>query len=419
MKNRIQILGLFFGFTCLLLAGCSETRSKKGGLFGLFGDATLDSAKVKAENSADSAKLAVTPDVNRPDTGLLTLPEKQCTITGKVVGGAGTNIILDQLLVGKVEPLQSMTINRNNEFQFVFPLRQAELLELRFANNDAIHIPVHPGQDLYFDINMENVSNFQVQGSLEPTLLRSMYLEIEKINDLKDAVQHQIDDEKVASKIETMLDTMNNEIKRINHKKDLALMDIADHNDTSFTALLIAHRLGGSENTEWLIKMDKKLSKRYPYSPFYKDLHSKVLMYSPTAIGKTAPDIICTEANGKAIRLSSLRGKNLILYYWNSGCKMCQDNDFKLLMDLKKKYKKSLEVIAINLDNTKQDWLDALQVYPNTFLNVYDAGGLNSPSANVYTVPNIPYNVVINKNGIIISRDSREGALQKVIRELK
>jgi thiol-disulfide isomerase/thioredoxin len=88
-------------------------------------------------------------------------------------------------------------------------------------------------------------------------------------------------------------------------------------------------------------------------------------------IGGTAPDFSFTAADGRAVRLSSLRGRPVVIYFWASFCHTCrsQADDLRRLYDT---YRDSgLEIVGISYD-TDRAAMDAFrsahgQTWPTSF----------------------------------------------------
>jgi cytochrome c biogenesis protein CcmG/thiol:disulfide interchange protein DsbE len=130
-----------------------------------------------------------------------------------------------------------------------------------------------------------------------------------------------------------------------------------------------------------------------PYPPNYVPAAQK-----GTAL---APDFSLATTDGKTLKLSSYRGKVVIVDFWATWCPPCLKG-IPDLIELKKKYgKKGLEVIGVSVDTESKD-----KVVP--FIK---EKGINYPvvygDMNVYQqyggIRSIPTTFVIDKNGKIIA----------------
>ncbi len=408
MKKITLLLSLL-----LVVSGACQQRTKT---------ATESETAKTSDSSAKAPNM--TSGLNNEEEQLrqaklevLKLPEKDFVVKGKVIGGKGFVLILDRLEIGKTEPLESQTLNDEGEFKFTGKIRQADLYELRVSSDQSkvIHFPMFPGDDLYFTFDINHPENFQVNGSVEPIYLRDMYYTIEKTNEKIDAVEELQQNITDKAKLSRMADTLPHFYERIQKEKSANLRKFAMKVDTSFSALMATERLDAEypENFEFMQKREKIFAKKYPYSPFYLDLHNKVTIFAPVSPGHILPDILLTDAKGKEYKPSQMPGKIVLLYFWNIDCKDCND-ELPMLKQLYDKYKsKGFELVQVSLDNDRGDWMNAIDEKKLPGIQVNDIGLFKSTSAQTLLVSTTPYTFLLDKEGRIISKRQTIKELQK------
>ena len=125
-------------------------------------------------------------------------------------------------------------------------------------------------------------------------------------------------------------------------------------------------------------------------------------------IGSKAPEIALSDLNGKIIKLSSLKGKVVLIDFWASWCRPCRAENPNVVRLYKKYKNKNFTIFSISLDQDKNKWIDAINQdklsWPN---HVSELSGWRSTSATKYGVSSIPKTFLIDKNGIIIGYDLR------------
>lgn len=137
--------------------------------------------------------------------------------------------------------------------------------------------------------------------------------------------------------------------------------------------------------------------------------------YVPATQSKSAfaPDFTLASTDGKTLKLSSLKGKVIILDFWATWCPPCRKG-IPDLVDIKKQYgSKGVEIIGISVDQETKD-----EVVP--FMKEY---GINYPivygNMNVYQqyggIRAIPTSFIIDKEGKIVA--SYEGLISKLAYE--
>ena len=134
--------------------------------------------------------------------------------------------------------------------------------------------------------------------------------------------------------------------------------------------------------------------------------------------GMQAYEIALPTVSGDTIRLSSLKGKVVLLDFWASWCGPCRSSN-KLLNKLYPKYKdKGFEIFAVSMDNEKEDWEKAIKKDKVSWLQVNAPGGWDTPTALQWRVEALPTSYLIDKNGKLLAMDLEGKNLEKALKEL-
>jgi peroxiredoxin len=133
--------------------------------------------------------------------------------------------------------------------------------------------------------------------------------------------------------------------------------------------------------------------------------------------GYDAPDIALPSANGDTIRLSSLKGKVVLLDFWASWCGPCRNSN-KELTKLYPKYKaKGFEIFGVSIDADRDNWVKAIRKDKINWLQVNDPGDWSAKIVAQWGLYGIPTSYLIDKDGKLIAMDLEGKELEKALKK--
>ncbi len=135
-------------------------------------------------------------------------------------------------------------------------------------------------------------------------------------------------------------------------------------------------------------------------------------------IGKPAPEIIMPDLSGKEISLSSFKGKYVLVDFWASWCRPCREENPNLVAAYQKFKDKNFTILGVSLDKNKQAWTKAIMKDGLTWKHISDLQEWYSPVVPLYKISGIPYNVLVNPEGIIVAQELRGEQLQQKLQEV-
>ncbi len=136
-----------------------------------------------------------------------------------------------------------------------------------------------------------------------------------------------------------------------------------------------------------------------------------------TGIG-AIPEFTAADTLGKMVKLSSFRGKYVLVDFWASWCAPCRKENPNVVDTYKKFRDKGFEIISISLDTKRDAWLNAIHMDGLTWKHVSDLKGWESGLVKEYGVTVVPTSFLIDKEGKVIANNLRGEALQKKMADI-
>lgn len=135
------------------------------------------------------------------------------------------------------------------------------------------------------------------------------------------------------------------------------------------------------------------------------------------AIGQ-AVDFEMPDKDGNTFKLSSLKGKYVLVDFWASWCVPCRAENPHLLKAYKELNSKGFEIVGVSLDDNREAWLRAVEYDNLPWIQLGDLKGFNSDVAVKYGISAIPQNFLIDPEGKVIGKDLRGENVSQMIASL-
>jgi len=114
--------------------------------------------------------------------------------------------------------------------------------------------------------------------------------------------------------------------------------------------------------------------------------------------GARAPELGLSDINGHALRISSLRGKVVVVDFWASWCGPCRES-FPFWNRLQSRYgSQGLVVVGVSVDRDMSNVRTFLRRNPAQFRVVHDPG---HAIADRYRPATMPSTFIVDKRGVV------------------
>ena len=231
------------------------------------------------------------------------------------------------------------------------------------------------------------------------------------------------------TKGEAYLNTKDGEIDRTSVEKIAEINYMAnrlhfllEHNDTPLMPLLIQRDILKLFNKEYGRQFVAAVAPSVLQHPNTRSLENSVRSLNLMQ-GNDAPDINLQLMDGTEKRLSSCLGKYVLLCFWESGNASCKEEMARLkkLYGETKAQKDKFAMVSYSLDSDLTKWKNAMKslgINREGWLQACDGKGVQSISARLFHVKDVPQHVLIDPEGKVISLTLRGDELLMRVKQI-
>ena len=114
-----------------------------------------------------------------------------------------------------------------------------------------------------------------------------------------------------------------------------------------------------------------------------------------------ASDFELPDLQGNPLKLSSLRGKYVIIDFWGSWCVWCI-RGFPAMKEAYAKYKDHLEILGVDCQDPERKWRAAVEQYELPWLQVRCPDNKLQELAEMYGIEGFPTKAVVSPEGKLL-----------------
>lgn len=166
------------------------------------------------------------------------------------------------------------------------------------------------------------------------------------------------------------------------------------------------------------IKLFDKLDASIKTANIGKEIAARIDLLTKVEEGKPAQDFTQSTPDGKAVTLSSYKGRYVLIEFWASWCGPCRAENPNLLKQFKLYYNKGFDILSVSLDNNKEYWLKAVEKDALPWTQVSDLKGWSNEVAVLYGIRAVPASFLIDPAGRIVATGLRGESLNQKLESL-
>ncbi len=295
-----------------------------------------------------------------------------------------------------------------------------------------------PGETAVFKSVKKDITDMVVENSLQNANLQQYYTSFEVLRKEVDTLSVCLDRSKNRTDYPAIRDSVGLRYADIFNEQQILTINYLKSNLNSLGALIALNQKSGPrslltipEHLSLFIEIDSNLrnhlgnNKHVAY--LHKNLREKIARLKETNTaqsrlqpGNQAPDIIMTGHEDENFKLSSLKGKVVVLHFWASWLANYR-RDINTLHQIANRYGKyDFDMVSISLDNKRFQWMQAIKSDVMQWTQVCDLLYPSSPLQTLYAVgDNLPTYYIIDRNGLIQGRYDTAADVLKQLENMK
>ncbi len=343
-------------------------------------------------------------------------------VSGKVGFPQKGQIIIQEIKNGTLGWQDTVMLRSNYTFSKKINVAQPGYYKINFFNKQFVDFILFKN-NIEINVDGNDPNGFaEVKGSPEIEVIRKTQVllrdaeaspEIAKLNADFSAAAQERNQEKMAA----LQDTYMKEIRK-SHDKIAELLRNEPPNLGVINLLQSGSVLDRDQYFETYLAVADKLRKEWPNYDHAKNYIAMVDNMKTIAVGQPAPEIALPDTTGQVVKLSSMKGKYVLVDFWAKWCGPCRQENPNVVRAYNKYKDKGFTVFGVSLDRSRNDWLQAIKQDGLTWTHVSDLKYWQSAAAKTYNITGIPFSVLLDPNGVIIAKNLRGAALDKKLEEV-
>ncbi|MDP4263914.1 MAG: TlpA disulfide reductase family protein [Bacteroidota bacterium] len=372
----------------------------------------------------------------------------QFEVSGTIANSTAKKVFLEEVPAGSTQGtiVDSSVISKDGHYKLKTAAREALVYNLRLDQNDfpvAAVINDVPKMTLNIELSKGNnqfADKYEVKGSPVSQEMKDFMFtfnnELQKIYSLsqrRDSLHKKNVPDSILAPLmaewkQTADKIMDYSVNSLNKANDPALFLFelgyyqSTANEEAFGLMPV--------DIEEVIAMVNKTATRFPAHQGLNGVKNKLdeqlaeMKRSAESrwIGKQAPDFSLPDVNGNPVALSSFKGKYVLVDFWASWCNPCRAENPNVVSAYAKFRNKNFAILGVSLDRPgqKDQWLKAIKSDKLSWTQVSDLKEWESIVVPLYGFgeQGIPYNILVDPQGIVIAERLRGPALEAKLEEV-
>lgn len=287
---------------------------------------------------------------------------------------------------------------------FIVPADQSFLIPIMLENSLFFVTPPATGYEVKGGVQEQGIFNQHISFSND---VNAVQVKIE--TDYRDAAKKK--DNQKMKELETQFNQLMQSVKESEVK---FIKTFANNYVTAYILAAAMPQIAPDE----LVLRHNLLGDGARNTPYGRKITSTVKNIEKTAMGKTLEDFVLLAPERSKIALSHLQGKVKLIEFWASWSESCRKENLNTLKLSRSFTPKDLSILGVSFDDKREAWVKAIGENGLSLMQGSDLLGQSSPLLQQFFIQTVPFNILLNKNNVVVAKNLRGDVLKTKIEEL-
>ena len=360
------------------------------------------------------------------------------TVKGTLKSADKKVIYISRVNVNEIIPVDSAQIGKSGSFRFRIKAEEPDFYQVGDSTGDFVTLLASPGEKINLGFISKRLSeNYTVTGSEGSEQVRILDMKLLETKTRLDSISDLYKKAEKEPGSEIKRKGFEDEYIRLMKEQRKFNIEFILKNMNSLAAIKAVYQkiddqtyvLYESRDLQYMKIVSDTLNKYYPASKHTKALlsnfsqemnrfYSRQLEQLSSTLPETKLDPNLKDINGRRVKLSSLKGKYVLLAFWSVGSRESVAENLQLKEFYRNYNRKGFEIYQINLDEDEEAWKAAVKFDELPWISTREDDPADPVNARLYNVKTLPANYLYDREGKVIATNLHGRTLQIKLSQL-